>query len=358
MSTEQYKEEYENRGLSGLSNMGNTCFMNTTLQCLSHTYELSELLERPTFQKRIRAGLLHEYNELRKLLWHKNCIVTPGGFLGAVHKQSKKKNRPMFSGYDQNDVSEFIHFLLEAFHEDTARKVKMTIKGNPRTHKDKLAVSCLNTVKTMYEKEYSEMIDLFFGVHVSRIVGMDGKVRRATPEPFFTICLPIPTPVVHNRHVLPISIYDCFDLYTKHERLDGENQWMNDETNEKEDVDKGVVFWSLPRVMVLELKRYEFRETPRGLQLVKNTMKVDFDPSSVLNLSNYVVGYEPDKYRYELYGVCNHMGTMQGGHYTAYVKNANGKWYQFNDRAVSEIPERDVVTGKAYALWFRQISSK
>lgn len=350
-------KQYENLGLSGLSNMGNTCFMNTTLQCLSHTYELSELLEKPEFQRRIRTGLLSEYNELRKLLWHKNCIVTPGGFLGAVHKQSKKKNRPMFSGYDQNDVSEFVHFLLEAFHEDTARKVKMTVQGTPKTKKDILAKKCLTMMKQMYEKEYSEIVDLFFGIHVSRIVGLDKQVRSASPEPFFTLCLPIPNPVIIGKHMKPVHLLDCFDLYTKHERLDGENQWMNDKTNQKEIVDKGVVFWSLPQILVVELKRYQFRETPRGIQLIKNMIPVQFDPSTELNLLKYVVGYMPHKYKYQLYGVCNHMGTLQGGHYTAYVKNANGKWYQYNDRAVSEIPERDVITAKAYALWFRRVVS-
>lgn len=349
---------YQDKGLSGLSNLGNTCFLNTTLQCLSHTYELNDLLDSEKFQARLRQhkGLLYEYNELRKLLWHKNCIVTPGGFIKAVHQQATKKDRPMFSGYDQNDVSEFIHFLLESFHEDVSRKVNMTIHGTPKTQKDILAKKCMTMMKRMYEKEYSEFLTLFFGVHVSRIVGMDNKIRTATPEPFFTVCLPIPQQQIINRIPQPITLYDCFDKYTEHERMDGENQWMNEDTGTKEPVDKGVVFWSLPKILVVELKRYEFRETPRGLQLIKNSVNVQVDTETKVDLSRYVVGYNPHQYQYELYGVCNHMGTMQGGHYTAYVKNANGTWYQHNDRAVSEIPASHVITGKAYALWFRKVN--
>lgn len=365
-------DSFRDKGLSGLSNLGNTCFLNTTLQCLSHTYELHELLDSPKFQARMKRhqhkrqtqqqahqaqntqqpekGLLMEYDELRKLLWNTNCIVTPGGFIRAVHNQATKKNRPMFTGYSQNDVSEFVHFLLESFHEDVAREVKMTIRGNPSTSKDRLAISCLSMMSTMYQKEYSEFLELFFGIHVSRIVGMDKQIRTATPEPFFTLCLPIPTPTRTHK----LSLYDCFDAYTQHERMDGDNQWFNEATGQKETVHKGVVFWSLPKILVVELKRYQFKETMRGLQLVKNSAHVEVNPSGILNLSKYVVGYKPHEYQYELYGICNHMGTMNSGHYVAYVKNANGKWYQFNDRSVSEIPPAHVVTGKAYALWFRR----
>jgi ubiquitin C-terminal hydrolase len=59
-------------------------------------------------------------------------------------------------------------------------------------------------------------------------------------------------------------------------------------------------------------------------------------------------------YKYELYGVCNHSGSTMGGHYTAYVKNANGKWYHFNDTSVTEVSETSIVTPKAYVLFYRK----
>ncbi len=58
---------------------------------------------------------------------------------------------------------------------------------------------------------------------------------------------------------------------------------------------------------------------------------------------------------YDLYAVSNHMGGMSGGHYTAYGKNfKNGKWYHFDDALVEEVKEKDVVTGKAYVLFYKR----
>lgn len=56
-------------------------------------------------------------------------------------------------------------------------------------------------------------------------------------------------------------------------------------------------------------------------------------------------------YVYELYGVCNHSGVVLGGHYTSYVKNANNKWYHFNDTSVSEVSITEtIISPKAYVL--------
>ena len=63
---------------------------------------------------------------------------------------------------------------------------------------------------------------------------------------------------------------------------------------------------------------------------------VDF-PLTDLDFSNYIVGYDKDSYKYDLYGICNHSGGTAGGHYTAFVKNANNKWYHFNDTNCNEI---------------------
>ena len=60
-------------------------------------------------------------------------------------------------------------------------------------------------------------------------------------------------------------------------------------------------------------------------------------------------------FKYELFGVCNHSGGVLGGHYTCYVKNANGKWYHYNDTSVAEIGIiESIISPKAYCLFYRK----
>ena len=67
-----------------------------------------------------------------------------------------------------------------------------------------------------------------------------------------------------------------------------------------------------------------------------------------------VVGYDKSSYIYDLYGICNHSGNVLGGHYWAYVKNANSKWYNFNDTMVREINPSQLITANAYCLFYRK----
>jgi ubiquitin C-terminal hydrolase len=224
------------------------------------------------------------------------------------------------------------------------------VDGTPQNDKDKLAISCYTVMKRMYEKEYSEFLLIFFGIHTSIVNASivnesSGKLLSTSPEPFFILSLPIP---LNKQHP---TIYDCFDLYTTEELLNGENQYVADETTkEKVDATKRILFWSLPKVLIVDLKRF----IVSGNRLAKYGGTVNFSPREKLDLSKYVVGYNAASYKYELYGVCNHFGGLAGGHYTAYIKRENGQWWHFNDAQVTPMKEEDVCSSSAYCLFYRQ----
>jgi ubiquitin carboxyl-terminal hydrolase 8 len=339
-------EKYSDKGLSGLANLGNTCFMNSCMQVLSHTYELNIFLENESYKKKIKnkldSTILIEWDNLRKIMWNDNCIVSPGKFLKTVQGLSQIKGIDIFTGFSQNDLPEFLLFIIDCFHNSISREVNMYIQGKPENDTDEIAIKCYEMIKNMYSKEYSEIWNIFYGVHISKITSInDDKLINYTPEPYFMIDLPIP---INNKSP---DLYDCFDLYSEGEVLEGDNAWYNEETKQMENIKKTIQFWSLPNILVIDFKRFNSKN-------VKNQILISF-PLENLNLSKYVVGYKKESYIYDLYGICNHSGGVHGGHYTSYIKNANNKWYHFNDTIVSEVALLDsLISPKAYCLFYRK----
>lgn len=338
--------ENKGEGLTGLANLGNTCYLNSCMQVLSHTEPLNHFLKTDYTTKINHVPdsiLLIEWHKLKDLMWSENCTIAPNGFLNAIRKISSIKGRDLFSGFDQNDVSEFLLFIIDCFHNALKREVDIQITGTPCSYTDILAIKCFSMLKDMYKKEYSEMIDLFFGISVTQIQSIKTKeILSCRPEALCVLSLPIPLDKM-NR---PLSLFDCLDEYCKVERLEGDNAYLNESTNMKEDVDKGTLFWSLPQILIIDIKRYNF--TGKKLQ---NYIDV---PLENVSFSRYINGYNRDSYVYDLYGICNHSGGTLGGHYTSYVKVENGKWYEFNDTTVREINEDKLISNKSYCFFYRK----
>lgn len=339
---------YAGKGLTGLVNMGNTCFINSCMQILSHTYELNDILNTPGFLKRIKrnndAQIMTEWNTLRLIMWKQNCIVEPGKFIHTMQNVAKVKGLELFTGFSQNDISEFMLFIIDCLHNSVSRPVNMNINGETNSSIDKIAVKVFSQIKAMYSTEYSEIWNLFYGMHISQIISCKtGMVLSHTPEPFFNINLSIP-----NKSKIVSSLYECFDHYVSGERLDGENQMKNEETGEYEDVDKNLTYWSLPTIMAIDIKRFDSSGR-------KNQNLVSF-PITNLDMRKYVIGYQKETCIYDLYGVCNHHSNSAfGGHYTASIKNANGKWYHYDDSSISAITNpNSIITSMVYCLFYRK----
>jgi len=335
--------KYNQYGYVGLENLGNTCFLNSCLQALSHTYELNMLLD--VTDKRNNnddSKILDEWNELRKTIWENNGVISPNKFVTSVQSVAKKKAINIFTGWSQNDISEFLLFMLDCIHNSFSRPVSVRVSGKKENGLDELAIKCYDHLKDNYGREYSEIMDMFYGLHVMELLSIDHKTHHVIkPEQYFITDLPIPTK--EN-----ITIYDCFDLYTEEEKLQGDNAWYNEKTKMKEDIIKRTRFWNFPNVMVITLARF----SADGTNKRKDNIRFPLDN---LDLSKYVCGYKPKSYVYELYAICNHSGGVFRGHYTAFVKNYTGNWFLFNDSIIQKVADpSSIITPMAYCLFYRK----
>ena len=158
---------YENKGLSGLANLGNSCYLNSCMQILSHTYELNAFLSnesgkyKQALKKIPDSVVLLEWDKLREVLWSNNCTIAPYGFVKTIRHVAHLKNRDLFTAYQQNDVQEFLLFMIDCFHTALSREVDMQISGDSKNETDNLAVTAYKMMQNMYKKDYSDMLNIF-----------------------------------------------------------------------------------------------------------------------------------------------------------------------------------------------------
>jgi ubiquitin C-terminal hydrolase len=268
------------------------------------------------------------------------------------------KNMDLFSGHQQNDVAEFLMFLMDCFHTALSREVEMNVRGVARNATDRTAKECYEMMTDMFKKQYSEVLGIFYGVQLSIIEPLaaeskNGDTLSRKSEPFCILNLSFPNNGGANAF-RAVSLFDCMEHHCTPEVLSGENAWFNEKTGKKQDVQKRLSFWSLPNVLIIVLKRFEM--TARGYtRKIQTPVEV---PCRRADFSKYVIGYNKESYVYELFGVCNHHGgSPMGGHYTATIKNANGKWYGCNDTIVKEVPLTgdSIVSNLPYCLFYRKV---
>ena len=158
------------------------------------------------------------------------------------------------------------------------------------------------------------------------------------------------------------SIQECFELFTREEKLDKDNEWYCSKCKAHKQATKKMELYKLPEVLILHLKRFKTSRIgsigslyfPAGSTKINSF--VEF-PTEELDMKNFSKNKD-EKSKYELIGVSNHYGEMNGGHYTAYCKNHfTNSWFEFDDTRVSRCKnENEVISEGAYMLFYKKIN--
>mmetsp|Transcript_39815 Transcript_39815/g.64580 ORF Transcript_39815/g.64580 Transcript_39815/m.64580 type:complete len:894 (-) Transcript_39815:121-2802(-) len=184
------------RGLTGLGNLGNTCFMNSALQCLSNTPELTAFFVSDNYKDDINrknplgmgGELAEEYGGLVKELWSGGrSSVSPSQF-----KWRLARFAPHFSGYAQHDSQELLAFLLDGLHEDLNRilqKPYIETKEEEGRPDEEVAAQTWSIHK---RRNDSIIVDLFQAQLKSTLVCPDCGKISVTFDPFMYLSVPLP----------------------------------------------------------------------------------------------------------------------------------------------------------------------
>jgi len=145
-----------------------------------------------------------------------------------------------------------------------------------------------------------------------------------------------------------IQLQDCLSLFLSKEKLGEEDPWYCPDCKEHRQAFKKFDLWTLPKILIIHLKRFSYNRYWRD----KLDVLVNF-PVQNLDLTDHVINEGHGRAVYDLHGVSNHYGGLGGGHYTAYGINCfDGQWHYFDDSSVSPAESSSVVSKAAYVLFY------
>ncbi|XP_014997697.1 ubiquitin carboxyl-terminal hydrolase 8 isoform X2 [Macaca nemestrina] len=337
--------------LTGLRNLGNTCYMNSILQCLCNAPHLADYFNRNCYQDDInRSNLLghkgevaEEFGIIMKALWTGQYrYISPKDFKITIGKINDQ-----FAGYSQQDSQELLLFLMDGLHEDLNKadnRKRYKEENNEHLDDFKAAEHAWQKHKQLNE---SIIVALFQGQFKSTVQCLTCHKKSRTFEAFMYLSLPLAS-------TSKCTLQDCLRLFSKEEKLTDNNRFYCSHCRARRDSLKKIEIWKLPPVLLVHLKRFSYD----GRWKQKLQTSVDF-PLENLDLSQYVIGPKNNLKKYNLFSVSNHYGGLDGGHYTAYCKNAaRQRWFKFDDHEVSDISVSSVKSSAAYILFYTSLGPR
>jgi ubiquitin carboxyl-terminal hydrolase 8 len=332
------KKNEQIAGNKGLANLGNTCYMNSAIQCLSHLLEFHP--KNDDFIQHLNQSdeLYRSWYNTQIHLWSTlgENIVVPTTFLKKFMSCCNQKDIS-FHNFNQNDTEEFINIFMNLLHESVKVRADISVEGTPTNQIERLQVKSVKSWSDFFKNDYSYIIQKFYSQQLTITSCSKCDYYTVNFEPFMVLSLEIPD---HNS-----TLYDCFSSYTSKTTLDADNLWTCDKCKQKVSPDKKIKLWKTSNVIIILLKRYSNRSKKDNF--VEYPLQLDLD--------DYLVDYEKKGKTYSLSGICIQSGSLGGGHYYAMCKNElDGKWRQYNDTNVSDVAESELLRQNPYCLFYRR----
>ena len=389
-------------GLSGLHNLGNTCYANSVIQALSNTDLLNHYLRNKLFKDRVKnqsilvsstsdvevirqhfkSTITYELYRLIVVMWNINCVIRPDKFKLAIGMKSER-----FAGFNQNDSQEFLDLILDSLHEESKADLsehmsQLTLSDDVRQissqliyfekllkqlfetnandkflqivsyyvayqqeHFDKIfKLKLFEFYKNILLRSHSVISDIFLGIYQNQITCSNCKNRSIIFEHFYSLQL-----AVDDSTRVFTDFKEILDYNFTPNQID----YTCDICKRQTQSVKQISLYKIPQRLIIQLKRFKHQRH----RVSKLGHHIEY-PIENLNLGPYISSSAPNKdIQLNLYSVINHMGSSGGGHYTNYSKNFVGdKWFEFNDSRVNQImTTSQIVSSDGYILFYKTI---
>lgn len=352
-------------------NFGNTCYLNTAFQCLFNVPEFVEIF----IDDRDKKHDMDMFELIRSVLYDLHIHKANSSVCKTIWRMFVKsvglKFRNQMYIYEQNDLSEFLMILMDKIHEDTKESHLSETEINKR-------MDCKNDDKPCFvfhqgESQYSDNLNTFkvtiYKETIPYYVKSLSDINLLTNSLFISqincgacsklhnnfefqngIHLDIGDPEKNGDSNVS-SLYDCFDESIKskvlNETENGPSQeWTCDACKEQSPSFKFYIYWNLPKVLIIYLKR--FRALDYSGNFVKNKRVVEIP--QILNMKKYVLNPEQNTV-YKLTSAGCHIGSLDKGHYYSMIKKESVKvdtmeyknvWFSANDDVIEPLNRDDL----------------
>ena len=327
----------------GLRNLGNTCDMNSILQCLSHTLPLREFYLSDEYKQFLnkRGYLSSAFKRVMLELWDSTSqhSVDPYDL-----RREVKARTDRFPDYTQHDAHEFMRFLLNELHEEINRASVETRKSP--ADNETLGEACARHLTW----EDSRISELFGGMLRSEVCCSVCSDKSIVYIPFLDIALAIQKTTEESFYHIycssdpSVQLDTCLEIFSNELTLDGEERPYCNKCQILTISAKRLFISKLPKFLVIQLKRFSGAHTRTKL-----STHVEFNENWKLEDTEF------KKHTYSLYGIVCHSGTLHSGHYIAYCRcGSEGEWQCFDDAMTHAVSWEHVRAKEAYILFYKE----
>ena len=319
----QFNESHAN----GLKNIGATCYMNATIQCLANVEVLTKYLLNPENTKNILSNkskyqLTEAYTEVLENIWKNKKITyySPEHFKDVISEMN-----PLFAGIQANDSKDLVLFLMENIHKELNKPEKIENSNLVENQYDYQIT--FNIFSNYFNHNYKSIIsDNFYGMYNSMMTCLNCNITTNNVQCFSILIFPLEEVRKYkNKSENIVSIEECFEYYEAKFYMNGENQIYCNHCNSMSDSCNETKLIKGPKILVINLNR------GKGLQF---NIKLQFE--KYLDLKKFIFNND-SPYYYELIGIVTHFGSSDmSGHFFAYCKSfVDSNWYIYDDSLVN-----------------------